>query len=113
MGAVTDAHTWIARAQQLLDDDARRIETLIHVQMEHVTTRKCPLYEEVLDTQLYGYSRAVDFAIRVGLLSERAGKDKVHALERTLARMYEAVARAHDEKTAHHTDGHTERPYSS
>ncbi len=36
--------------------------------------RKCPLYEEVLDTQMFGLSREVDFAVRLGLIAEEQGK---------------------------------------
>jgi len=79
------------KALRLLRDDADKIEKLIAIQMENLTTRHCPLYEEVLDTQMYGFSRAVDFAIRSGLVEEAAGKDLVSELERNLALLYEAL----------------------
>ncbi|RJE90581.1 DUF1507 family protein [Paenibacillus sp. 1011MAR3C5] len=81
------------RALRLLQEDASKIEKLIEVQMENLTTRQCPLYEEVLDTQIYGFSKEVDFAIRAGLISEPAGKDIVNRLERNLAVLYEALDR--------------------
>lgn len=79
------------KALRLLRDDADKIEKLIAIQMENLTTRHCPLYEEVLDTQMYGFSRAVDFAIRSGLVEEAAGKELVSELERNLALLYEAL----------------------
>jgi uncharacterized protein YlaN (UPF0358 family) len=79
------------KAIQLLQEDADKIEKLIEVQMENLTTRKCPLYEEVLDTQMYGLSREVDFAIRAELISEAAGKMILVKLERNLAELYEAL----------------------
>lgn len=79
------------RAVRLLQEDAGKIEKLIEVQMENLTTRQCPLYEEVLDTQMYGYSREVDFAVRAGLISEPAGKEILSRLERNLAVLYEAL----------------------
>ncbi|MFD0867644.1 Uncharacterized protein conserved in bacteria [Chlamydia abortus] len=79
------------RAFQLLQEDALKIQKLIEVQMENLTTRKCPLYEEVLDTQMYGLSREVDFAIRAGLVSEAMGKQLLSELERNLAQLYEAL----------------------
>ena len=79
------------KAYDLLQEDADKIAKLIEVQMENLTTRKCPLYEEVLDTQMYGLSREVDFAIRVGLVTEPAGKMILNKLERTLALLYEAI----------------------
>jgi uncharacterized protein YlaN (UPF0358 family) len=79
------------KAQSLLEEDADKIEKLIEVQMENLTTRKCPLYEEVLDTQMYGLSREVDFAIRAGLINDTVGKEILSKLERNLARLYEAL----------------------
>jgi len=79
------------KALLLLQEDADKIEKLIKVQMDNLTTRKCPLYEEVLDTQMYGFSREVDFAIRAGLISESTGKQMIQTLERNLALLYEAL----------------------
>lgn len=79
------------KALILLEEDAYKIEKLIEVQMENLTTRKCPLYEEVLDTQMYGFSKEVDFAIRAGLVSDVQGKEILNSLERTLAKLFEAM----------------------
>ncbi|MBP1156122.1 MULTISPECIES: YlaN family protein [unclassified Paenibacillus] len=80
------------KALNLLQEDADKIEKLIEVQMENLTTRKCPLYEEVLDTQIYGLSREIDFAIRAELIGEAAGKLILVKLERNLAELYEALS---------------------
>ncbi|MGG1514771.1 YlaN family protein [Paenibacillus oryzisoli] len=79
------------KALNLLQEDADKIEKLIEVQMGNLTTRQCPLYEEVLDTQMYGLSREIDFAIRAGLISEAPGKQILSKLERNLAQLYEAL----------------------
>jgi uncharacterized protein YlaN (UPF0358 family) len=79
------------KALHLLQEDADKIEKLIEVQMENLTTRQCPLYEEVLDTQMYGLSREIDFAIRAELISEATGKQILVKLERNLAELYEAL----------------------
>lgn len=79
------------KAINLLKEDADKIEKLIEVQMENLATRYCPLYEEVLDTQMYGFSRQVDYATRVGLIEEMAGKQILSRLERNLASLYEAM----------------------
>ncbi|WP_082053227.1 YlaN family protein [Gordoniibacillus kamchatkensis] len=81
------------KALQLLQEDADKIEKLIEVQMENLTTRKCPLYEEVLDTQMYGLSREIDFAVRAGLVTDSVGKQILSKLERNLAQLYEALGR--------------------
>ncbi|MCP1306016.1 YlaN family protein [Paenibacillus tyrfis] len=80
------------KALHLLQEDADKIEKLIEVQMENLTTRKCPLYEEVLDTQIYGLSREIDFAIRAELITETAGKLILMKLERNVAQLYEAMS---------------------
>ncbi|MFC7681656.1 MULTISPECIES: YlaN family protein [Paenibacillus] len=82
------------KAISLLHEDADKIQKLIEVQMENLATRYCPLYEEVLDTQMYGFSREVDFAVRAGLLSEVTGKQLLSKLERNLALLYEAMNQA-------------------
>ncbi len=79
------------KALQLLKDDAEKIEKLIEVQMESLTNRRCPVYEEVLDTQIYGLSREIDFAVRAGLVQESIGKELLVKLERNLAKLYEAL----------------------
>ncbi len=79
------------KALDLLQEDADKIEKLIEVQMETLTNRRCPLYEEVLDTQIYGLSREIDFAVRAGLIEEEKGKSILSKLERNLAELYEAL----------------------
>lgn len=79
------------KAITLLQEDADKIEKLIEVQMENLATRYCPLYEEVLDTQMYGFSKEVDFAVRAGLVPELTGKQVLSKLERNLAVLYEAL----------------------
>jgi len=91
MSALERAELLTERALRLLQEDAAKIEKLIEVQMANLTTRQCPLYEEVLDTQMYGFSREVDFAIRIGLVSEVEGKEILSRLERNLAVLYEAL----------------------
>src|SRR5699024_12822544 len=38
--------------------------SLIEVQIDNLTMPQCPLYEEELDTQMFGLSREIDFAVR-------------------------------------------------
>jgi len=79
------------KALAILEEDANKIEKLIEVQMQNLTTRQCPLYEEVLDTQMYGFSKEVYFAVRAGLIEESVGKEIISRLERNLAALYEAL----------------------
>lgn len=75
-------------ALHILQEDAEKIAQLIKVQLDNLTLPKCPLYEEVLDTQMFGLSREIDFAVRVGLIYREQGQQILHDLERKLADLY-------------------------
>ena len=78
------------KAHALLKADADKILKLIKVQMDNLTMPQCPLYEEVLDTQMFGLSREIDFAVRLGLIEESDGKVILEQLERELSVLHEA-----------------------
>ncbi|HWO74839.1 MAG TPA: YlaN family protein [Bacillus sp. (in: firmicutes)] len=78
------------KAYELLKADADKIFKLIKVQMDNLTMPQCPLYEEVLDTQMFGLSREIDFAVRLGLVDPKDGKELLDALERQLSVLHEA-----------------------
>ncbi|CAM3405729.1 YlaN family protein [Bacillus sp. ISL-47] len=78
------------KANALLKADAAKILKLIKVQMDNLTMPQCPLYEEVLDTQMFGLSREIDFAVRLGLIEETEGKAILDELERELSILHEA-----------------------
>ncbi|MCM3717301.1 YlaN family protein [Fictibacillus phosphorivorans] len=78
------------RAFELLKADADKILKLIEVQMENLTMPQCPLYEEVLDTQMFGLSREIDFAVRLNLVEEEAGKQLLESLEKQLTALHDA-----------------------
>ncbi|MDQ0217213.1 DUF1507 family protein [Peribacillus cavernae] len=81
------------KAFALLEADADKILKLIKVQMDNLTMPQCPLYEEVLDTQMFGLSREIDFAVRLGLVVEAEGKSLLETLERELSALHEASLR--------------------
>lgn len=82
------------RAHELLKADAEKILRLIQVQMDNLTMPQCPLYEEVLDTQMFGLSREIDFAVRLGLVDAKFGKELMESLERKLSILHEATLKA-------------------
>jgi uncharacterized protein YlaN (UPF0358 family) len=84
----TDIHH---KALVLLKGDAQKIEQLIAVQLANLTLPKCPLYEEVLDTQMFGLSREIDFAVRAGLIYREDGQQILHELEQKLAGIYTTI----------------------
>lgn len=79
------------KVHALLKADANKILKLIEVQIENLTMPQCPLYEEVLDTQMFGLSREIDFAVRLDLISENEGKALLENLERQLNILHETA----------------------
>ncbi|MGE6487855.1 DUF1507 family protein [Paenisporosarcina sp. NPDC076898] len=78
------------KAMELLKADAEKIAKLIKVQMDHLTMPQCPLYEEVLDTQMYGLSKEIDFAVKLGLIEREEGKLILSTLEKELSVLHDA-----------------------
>ncbi|WP_413365268.1 DUF1507 family protein [Lysinibacillus sp. 3P01SB] len=78
------------KAIELLQTDADKIAQLIKVQMDNLTMPQCPLYEEVLDTQMFGLSREIDFAVKLGLIERERGKEILDALEKELSLLHDA-----------------------
>lgn len=81
--------TYQEKAMKQLQADADKIAQLIKVQMDHLTMPQCPLYEEVLDTQMYGLSREIDFAVKLGLIEREKGKDILSLLEKEMNILHE------------------------
>ena len=81
------------KALELLIADADKIAQLIRVQMENLTMPQCPLYEEVLDTQMFGVSREIDFAVKLGLLEREKGREILDSLEKELSALHDAFTK--------------------
>lgn len=73
----------------ILHEDAVKIRRLIEVQLENLTAPQCPVYEEVLDTQLFGLSREIDFAVRSGLLHAEVGRQILANLEKEVSKFHD------------------------
>lgn len=78
------------KALELLTADSEKIARLIRVQMDNLTMPSCPLYEEVLDTQMFGLSREIEFAARLGLIEREQGKKILDSLEKELSLLHDA-----------------------
>lgn len=77
-------------AYEQLNQDADRILHLIKVQMDNLTLPSCPLYEEVLDTQMFGLQKKLIFAVKLGLVDKEDGKNLMLRLEKELSKLHEA-----------------------
>ncbi|MFC2950235.1 YlaN family protein [Virgibacillus sediminis] len=82
------------KAHALLKADAEKILRLIEVQIDNLTMPQCPVYEDVLDTQMFGLSREIDFAVRLDLISEDEGKELLENLEKKLNILHEAAQKS-------------------
>lgn len=91
MPEVTVNINYRKKAHALLKADAEKILKLIEVQIENLTMPQCPVYEEVLDTQMFGLSREIDFAVRLNLITEEEGKEILDNLEKKLSILHEAT----------------------
>src|SRR5699024_10809707 len=78
------------KAASLLKQDAELILRLIEVQIDNLMTPQCPLYDEVLDTQMFGLSREIDFAVRLEMISAEEGRELLDNLEYKLSELHEA-----------------------
>ncbi|WP_052996600.1 YlaN family protein [Staphylococcus aureus] len=76
-------------ALKQLTKDADEILHLIKVQLDNLTLPSCPLYEEVLDTQMFGLQKEVDFAVKLGLVDREDGKQIMLRLEKELSKLHE------------------------
>lgn len=61
-------------AYEQLNKDADRILQLIKVQIDNLTLPSCPLYEEVLDTQMFGLQKKLILLFNLGLLIKKMAK---------------------------------------
>ncbi|UXR78979.1 MULTISPECIES: YlaN family protein [unclassified Staphylococcus] len=86
-------HDYRTAAYDQLNQDADRILQLIKVQIDNLTLPQCPLYEEVLDTQMYGLQKEVNFAVNLGLVDQEDGKALMLRLEKELSKLHEAFLR--------------------
>ncbi|SOC37920.1 YlaN family protein [Salinicoccus kekensis] len=77
------------QAYAQLEADADRIVQLIKVQMDNLTMPQCPVYEEVLDTQMYGLSKEVNFAVRLGLVDAEDGRELLEKLEIEVSKVHD------------------------
>ncbi|EOT29740.1 YlaN family protein [Enterococcus saccharolyticus] len=78
-------------ALDLLVQEADRIRMLIRNQKNSLCISQCKAFEEVVDTQMYGLSRQVTFAIRLGIVANEVGQQLLSDLEKDLNQLYNEV----------------------
>ena len=76
-------------AYQLLLDEADKILMLLSNQ--NTICLSCPIYEEIMDTKMYGFSEKVNFAIKLNIVGEEEGQILLSQLERAISDVYDKV----------------------
>lgn len=65
--------------------------------MDNLTAPQCPVFDEVLDTQMFGLSKEIVFAVKLGLIDRAYGKEILNDLEQKVSEVHEAYM-AHKSK---------------
>jgi len=76
-------------ATQLLLDESEQILQILKNQ--EVTCTSCPIFEEIMDTKLFGFSEKVNFAIELGVIEEDLGQQLLSNLEQAMSNVYENI----------------------
>lgn len=91
------------RAIEQLEKDAQTIIQLIKVQMDNLTAPQCPVFEEVLDTQMFGLSKEIAFAVRLDLIDKVQGREILDDLEQKVSEVHEAYMAHQNHNTSMRT----------
>ncbi|WP_035445756.1 DUF1507 family protein [Atopobacter phocae] len=77
------------KARTVLKENADAIYQLIMSQKNHLCLSECPAFEEVVDTQLFGLSKQLEFAVAIGELSQKESQQMINQLEGLLDEIYQ------------------------
>lgn len=78
-------------AIETLNQEAAKIRQLITNQRNYQCIAQCKAFEEVVDTQMYGFSKQVDYAQKIGIVTREEGMQLVASLEQELNKVYGLV----------------------
>lgn len=82
-------------ALDVLLDDATKIFQLIDNQKNQLCLTGCPAFNEIVDTQMFGLSKEVTFAKKIGVIDSDEGDRILSDLEKKLNDLY---TKAYNEK---------------
>ena len=80
------------KIRKRIEEDVMRIEEMINACVAVRGERKCPLYQDVIDTQIYGLSKEINLAVEIGCISQEAGRIILADLEDKASEMYNTVS---------------------
>ena len=79
------------KVRKRIEEDVMKIEEMINACVSVKGQRKCPLYQDVIDTQIYGLSKEINLAVEIGCISPEAGRIILADLEDKASEMYNTV----------------------
>ena len=68
-----------------------QIEDMINDCLAIKGQKKCPLYQDVIDTQIYGLTKEINLAVEIGCMSYKKGRAILASLEEKASAMYSSV----------------------
>lgn len=79
------------KVRKKIAEDTKKIEEMIDALVAAKEKRVCPLYQDVIDTQIYGLSKQIDLALEIGCLDKKSAKKILNDLEAKSASIYANV----------------------
>ena len=79
------------KVRRRIEEDVVKIEEMINACVSIKGQRKCPLYQDVIDTQIYGLTKEINLAVEIGCISQEAGRIILADLENKASEMYSNI----------------------
>ena len=79
------------KVRRRIEEDVVKIEEMINACVSVKGQRKCPLYQDVIDTQIYGLTKEMNLAVEIGCISQEAGRIILADLENKASEMYSNI----------------------
>ena len=79
------------KVRKRIEEDVMQIEDMINACLAIKGQKKCPLYQDVIDTQIYGLTKEINLAVEIGCMSYKKGRDILVSLEEKASAMYSSV----------------------
>lgn len=79
------------KVRRRIEEDVVKIEEMINACVSVKGQRKCPLYQDVIDTQIYGLTKEINLAVEIGCISQEAGRIILADLEDKASEMYSNI----------------------
>ena len=76
------------KVRKRIEEDVMKIEEMILACLSVKGDKKCPLYQDVIDTQIYGLTKEINLAVEIGCITDETGKKILADLEDKASLIY-------------------------